>query len=188
MNKEAWLSAVTAFLISAGGAIGVVLVGDTPTLWQVLAAVVLGLVTAAKDVRSLFKLPPLDKVGVWLLCGLLTAGLMVGTVGCQSTPAKTAANISDASKITVEAALRAWNDYIPVGKPSLEKQAQVREAWRKYQTAQLLILDTAIILKQSEAAGLDNAESQAALNAAIAQATTALADLVTLLRQTGVRI
>lgn len=123
--------------------------------------------------------------GPLLAIGLI--GIMAFT-GCQSTPAKTAANISDASKITVEAALRAWNDYIPVGHPSLEQQAKVREVWRKYQTAQLLILDTAIILKQSEAAGLDNAESQQALNAAIAQATTALADLVTLLRQTGVKI
>ena len=188
MNKEAWISAITAFLISAGGAIGVVLVGDTPTVWQVLAAIVLGLVTAAKDVRSLFKLPPVDKVGVWLICGLLGFALVTSTTGCQSTPAKTAANISDASKITVEAALRAWNDYIPVGKPSLAKQAEVRQAWRKYQAAQLLILDTAIILKQAETAGLDKAEAQQALNAAIAQATTALADLVTLLRQTGVKL
>ncbi len=64
MNKtEVLISAITAFTISAGGALGVVFVGGQPTMWQVLAAVVLGLVVAAKDLRSLYKLPPVDGDG-----------------------------------------------------------------------------------------------------------------------------
>lgn len=39
---------------------GVVIVGGKPTVWQVVAAVILGLVVAAKDTRSLLKLPPVD--------------------------------------------------------------------------------------------------------------------------------
>lgn len=54
------ISAATAFVISAGGAIGVVLVGGAPTKWQIVAACVLGLVVAAKDTRSLLKLPPVN--------------------------------------------------------------------------------------------------------------------------------
>ena len=54
------VSAVTAFTISAGGALGVVLVGGQPTRWQIVAAIILGLVVAAKDTRSLLQLPPVN--------------------------------------------------------------------------------------------------------------------------------
>lgn len=119
---------------------------------------------------------------------LLIAALSFGMTGCQTSPAKTAANISDASKITVEAALSAWNDYIPVGKPSLKQQEHVREAWKKYKAAQLLIIDCAIIIQQSEAAGLKDPKAQEALNVSIAEASTALVDLIKLLRDFGVKI
>lgn len=55
------ISAVTAFIIATGGALGVVFVGGTPTGWQIGAAIVLGLGVAAKDTRSLLKLPPVEK-------------------------------------------------------------------------------------------------------------------------------
>jgi hypothetical protein len=54
------ISALTAFCIAAGGALGVVLVGGAPTKWQIVAAIILGVVVAAKDTRSLLKLPPVD--------------------------------------------------------------------------------------------------------------------------------
>lgn len=59
-----WISPVTAFVIAGGGSVGVALVAtkgaaiDT-TVW-VLAAIV-GAVSAAKDLRSLYKLPPVEK-------------------------------------------------------------------------------------------------------------------------------
>lgn len=90
MTTQIWLSAITAGIIAAGGALGVVLVGDQPTLWQLLAAVVLGLVVAAKDIRSQLQLPPVEgdgkpkppsanHFGLWVVIGLL--GLM-GLTGC----------------------------------------------------------------------------------------------------------
>ena len=54
------ISAITAFIIAAGGAIGVAIVGGPLTKWQVVAAVCLGLGVAAKDTRSLLKLPPVE--------------------------------------------------------------------------------------------------------------------------------
>jgi uncharacterized protein YneF (UPF0154 family) len=61
MNKTIIIvSAGTAFIIAAGGAMGVVLAGGSPTKWQVVAAIVLGLFVAAKDTRSLLKLPPVE--------------------------------------------------------------------------------------------------------------------------------
>jgi len=62
MNKTSVaISALTAFVISAGGAIGIVAAsGNTlnQTVW-ILSAVV-GAISAAKDVRSLLQLPPVD--------------------------------------------------------------------------------------------------------------------------------
>lgn len=52
------VSAFTAFIIAAVGSLVVVLVGGKPSIWQVLTAVGLGLAVAAKDTRSLLKLPP----------------------------------------------------------------------------------------------------------------------------------
>lgn len=60
MKTKLILSSITAFIIASGGALGVVFVGGQPSLWQVLAAVVLGLVVAAKDARSLLALPPVN--------------------------------------------------------------------------------------------------------------------------------
>jgi membrane protein YdbS with pleckstrin-like domain len=54
------ISAITAFVIATGGALGVVFVGGQPTKWQVAASIVLGLGVAAKDTRSLLKLPPVE--------------------------------------------------------------------------------------------------------------------------------
>lgn len=122
---------------------------------------------------------------------LLVIACCFSFTGCalfKAEPAKVAANVSDASKITIEAALAAWNDYIPVGQPTLEQQAKVREIWKRYRAAQLLILDTAIILKEAETAGLDTAESQAAMNRAIAEAGNALADIIAALRTFGVKL
>lgn len=145
-----------------------------------------GLHSATRSTVEAVKPPP-QSLGLFLICGLLA----FGSTGCgifQAKPAKVATNISDASKITVEAALRAWNDYIPVGKPSLQQQEQVRDAWKKYKAAQLLLLDCAIIVKESEAAGLSDPQAQEALNISIAEASNALGDLVNLLRTFNVKI
>lgn len=87
------LSALTAFIIAAGGSLTVALVatkgaaldGNT---WALAIAV--GLISAAKDVRSLLKLPPvpdpgntdrINKVPVWLLIGALA--FTVPLSGCS---------------------------------------------------------------------------------------------------------
>ncbi len=55
------LSFATAFLITAGGALGIAAIAGEPTKWQIISALVLGLIAGAKDVRSLLKLPPVDQ-------------------------------------------------------------------------------------------------------------------------------
>ena len=63
MNWTALVSISTAFVLGFGGSIGVVLVatkGSMPDAPTWIAALVLGATTAAKDLRSLFKLPPIN--------------------------------------------------------------------------------------------------------------------------------
>ena len=62
-NMTVIVNAVTAFIIASGTALGVVLIGGTPTKWQIVGAIVAGLVVAAKDTRSLLKLPPVEISG-----------------------------------------------------------------------------------------------------------------------------
>jgi hypothetical protein len=64
-NLDIFLSALTAFLVVAGGALVTVIVSQpagtaslNKTAW--IMSVVLGLVAAAKDVRAQLKLPPVS--------------------------------------------------------------------------------------------------------------------------------
>jgi hypothetical protein len=68
------VSAITAFVIAAGGAV-VVVVGSGNTLNRsaMVMAVGLGLVSAAKDTRSLLSLPPVSEAGR----GLMERALLV---------------------------------------------------------------------------------------------------------------
>lgn len=135
-----------------------------------------------------------DKAILWLLCGFLSFGLMFGASGCalfkDNTPAKNAVNASDAARVTVEAALGAWDSYIATHHPPIKQQIAVKRAWQKYQAAQLVVLDAALILKQSEAApgAADRTAAQRALSAAIGEAGQSMSDLFNLLRQFGVKL
>lgn len=129
-----------------------------------------------------------NRLPVLALCGFLA----LGGSGCNlfkgATPAKAAVNVSDVSKVTVEAALRAWDDYIVRYHPPLSQQRQVKEAWENYRAAQVLILDAALILKEAETAGTTTPEQQAQLNYAVTEASAALADLIKLLQGFGVKL
>lgn len=56
-----FISALTAFVISAGGSIGIAFVatgGVMPNKGVWILSMIVGLVSAGKDTRSLLKLPP----------------------------------------------------------------------------------------------------------------------------------
>jgi hypothetical protein len=62
-DKTTIISAVTAFLIAAGGTIMVVVAANgaaalNKTAWAL--SVMVGLTSAAKDLRSSFRMPPVD--------------------------------------------------------------------------------------------------------------------------------
>jgi hypothetical protein len=121
----------------------------------------------------------------------LAGGLAFSPVvftGCGTTPAARAVQVSDAAKVTVEAALGAWDAYIVANHPPLNQQAAVKRAWQRYQATQLVVLDTALILKEAETTGTNKTAAQAAMDSAIANAGQAIADLVALIRQFGAKI
>lgn len=124
---------------------------------------------------------------------LLCASLLV-LPGCGlfkgNTPAKNAVNVSESARITVEAALGMWDSYIVQHHPPIKQQIAVKQAWQKYQAAQLVVLDAALILKQSETTPdtVDKTLAQRALSAAIAEAGQNMADLFNLLRNFGVKL
>ncbi|HEV2210867.1 MAG TPA: hypothetical protein VG167_19000 [Verrucomicrobiae bacterium] len=63
MNATAIISAVTAFAIGAGGVLTGGATAGKLTGSTVAVAVVFGLMAAAKDLRSLYKLPPVNGSG-----------------------------------------------------------------------------------------------------------------------------
>lgn len=124
------------------------------------------------------------KVTSLILAGFLCFGASAMVQGCKTSPPAVMANISDSAKVTADAALAAWNDYIPVGRPSLEQQQKVKDAWLKYKAAQLVLLDAAILYAETGKTGT----SQQKFDAAIAASSQALADLVGLIREFGVKL
>jgi hypothetical protein len=107
---------------------------------------------------------------------------LTAPTGCRTSPAKVGANVSDASKVTVETSLAVWNDYIPVGKPSLADQTKVRDAYKRYKQAQLDTLDAALMVKASESVdGPDQDTASALLAIYAAELTAASVDLINLI-------
>ena len=57
-----WISAVTAFIIAGGGSVGVVAASGYEINYKTgITAFIVGMISAAKDIRSQLKLPPLEE-------------------------------------------------------------------------------------------------------------------------------
>ncbi len=91
-NLTIILNFFSAFIISSGTAFGCVLIGSSPTKWQIVGCIVAGLVVASKDTRSLLKLPPVDDandkpkpppVPIIFLIGALSLWGLAGCVQLQ---------------------------------------------------------------------------------------------------------
>lgn len=124
--------------------------------------------------------------GLMVLC--LFCILATSQCGCKSSPATTAVRVSDASRVTVEAALGAWDAYIVQNHPPLDQQLAVKDAWEKYQAAQLVVLDAALVLRTAQEEQTDTTTAKSLLTAAIAEGGQSLADLMALIRKFGVKL
>jgi hypothetical protein len=121
MNKAmVFLSGFTAFIITACGALGVVLVGNKPSLLQIGAAVALGAVAGAKDIRSLLKLPPVEGevsegkkptgtgLGLWLMFWF---GICLFVSGCAGSYDRQVFKIEAAAVGTADGAMKGYALY-----------------------------------------------------------------------------
>ena len=149
MNKTAIIiSAVTAFIITGGGVIvGVTGSGYTLNTTSWIVAGIFGLMAAAKDVRSLLKLPPVDngtppssptgnKIPLLLLCGALA----LGTSGCATVSPTTKARVETAAKA---AAYLGSSEYLrshPETRPAFELARNQLAALETAETVDLVTL------------------------------------------------
>lgn len=115
---------------------------------------------------------------------------VVVVTGCKSTPATNVYRATGTAKITVDAAMTAWGDYVEKFRPPLAEEAAVKAAFQKYQLAEEAILDAAIEYETATANA--NAEQQSSalnvLNATVAAASAALGDLTSLITSFGVEL
>jgi hypothetical protein len=106
--------------------------------------------------------------------------------GCATAPTK-AFKAVGATDITVVAAMGAWNDYVAQNHPPVSQELAVKAAFEKCQSAELLALDgtaTAIPLTLTNGVTMKSIIVQAGSPSA----ASALADLVNLLTQFGVKL
>ena len=158
------------------------------------AAGVAGLGLAARDNNVTSEqagaAPKLPLRGVSLLMtGLLLLGLLGCYSGCTSTPARIAYNTVSTPAVAVDAAMTAWGDYVAQYHPSAVAEMKVKAAFEKYQAAELLAIDAAQAYATLASSGSTNslgAQLQAGLTSQTA--ANALADLVNLLRNIGVKL
>jgi hypothetical protein len=116
---------------------------------------------------------------------VITAALLlvspVAFTGCQSPPT-TAYKVTNATYVTVDAAMAAWGEYVRVYKPGLGQERKVNTAFKTWQKASVAVIDTA------RAAQASDGTSQAKVNAAVAAAAAALNGLIDVLGSFGITL
>ena len=127
-----------------------------------------------------------------ILSSLLAATLILGFVGCTSTPSRQAYNVVAVPAVTVDHVMAGWGDYVAKYAPSADEERQVKAAYEKYQVAEIMAIDAAQAYATLAASGATNAIDLAASlvnnqNASQA-ASQALADLVKLVESFGVKL
>jgi hypothetical protein len=117
-----------------------------------------------------------------LLALLLPAAALVG---CASAPTN-AYKAEAATDATVSAAMTAWGSYVAANHPPASEEMAVRNAFEKYQQAELLAIDATAIY--AAAVSTNSTAPFDAITAASSNAAQSITDLVNLMRQFGVKI
>lgn len=112
----------------------------------------------------------------WNLLWVAGCGLLV--VGCAVN--RTAYRTAGIAHVTADAAMTAWGNYVKEFHPPAEAEQKVLEAFNRYKLAELALIDSA---KPFGTAQYDKNAFQASVGAASA----ALANLVGIIQQFGVK-
>jgi hypothetical protein len=122
-----------------------------------------------------------------MLSGLCAGVSLVG--GCGTTPQKAAYATASTTAVTVDAAMAAWGDYVHQFHPPASQEAVVKAAFDKYKAAMLALVDANQLYVTLAGAGSTNAPPALDKSTqAQQQAVQAIADLLALIRQSGVKI
>jgi len=127
-------------------------------------------------------------IGLWLTIGLLamSLGAPVLMTGCGTTPQRASFQAAGTTQITVETALRAYNEFAKAGKTTVAQNQQVKAAYEKYQVAMLVVCDAGEIYA-SMSGGTNSPAASLALQAAVGNANTEINDVVRLIQSFGVK-
>jgi hypothetical protein len=128
-----------------------------------------------------------SRLPLLLLIGLLaaTVALPLAITGCGSTPQRVSYQSAATTTVTVETALRAYNEFAKAGKTTPEQNAKVKAAYVKYQAAFAVVCDAGAIYAAS---GGTNAPANAALQQAIVNSGATITDLINLVTTFGVKL
>jgi len=122
----------------------------------------------------------MKKLVAVIMIAFMALLVMVLPTGCGTTN-KATYKITGVAHVTVDAAMSSWGSYVEKFRPSVEQETAVKAAYEKYQTASLLVIDSAIAYRAAKV-------TKSEFDANVAAAASALSGLIGLIQQFGVTI
>jgi hypothetical protein len=124
--------------------------------------------------------------GAALLVALGLASSILFAGGCSSTPQTVTYQAAATSSVTVETALKAYNDFAASGKTTPAQNAAVKAAFERYQAAFALVCDAGAVYSATSQTNAPAAS--AALQTAIVNANQSISDLIAVVQSFGVKL
>lgn len=101
--------------------------------------------------------------------------------GCSTTQQTKAYQVVSASYTSVDAAMKAWGNYVATYHPPKEDELLVVRAYTSYQAATRVVIDACRMADETK-------ETKARIDIAIKSANNALTDLMLVLQQCGITL
>jgi hypothetical protein len=105
--------------------------------------------------------------------------------GCASSPQQATYQAAGTTVVSVDTAMNLWGAYVAANHPSTNLEAQVENAYDKYQASMAIVCDAGAAYA---ATGGTNATATAALNTAVANSSQELTDLENMITSFGVKL
>lgn len=177
-NPPAWITGLAAL----STAVNTMLLGTTARDHSVSDESA-GVAPAAKPVSGAAKLTTGIVLGI--LTTLALPCLFLSS-GCNTPPAKAAYQVEAGAAATMTAAMTAWGAYVATSHPPAAQEQKVKDAFVRYQLAELAAIDATKAWVMSGSGSGTNAPPS--VTGASAAASQALGELVALIQSFGVTL